>query len=65
MSNVEINAEELESDIQNKIPLLILDLRDASNFMEGHIEGSANAKFSNEQQKQAVMSRLPRDQKIV
>lgn len=65
MSNVEINAEELESDIQNKMPLLILDLRDASNFMEGHIEGSANAKFSNEQQKQAVMSRLPRDQKIV
>ena len=51
MSNVDINAEELESDIQNKISLLILDLRNASNFMEGHIEGSANAKFSNEQQK--------------
>jgi len=65
MSNVEINAEELESDIQNKIPLLILDLRDASYFMEGHIEGSANAQFSGEQQKQTVMSKLPRDQKII
>lgn len=62
---VEVNVEELESDIVNKIPLLILDLRESENYMSGHIPGSANAKFESIQQKQAVMSRLPRNQKIV
>ena len=65
MSNIEITSEELEADIQNKIPLLILDIREPGNYMSGHIEGSANAKCANMQQKQAVMSRLPRNQKIV
>ena len=65
MSDVEINVEELELDIQNKISLLILDLRNPDNYIEGHIEGSANAKCASMQQKQAVMSRLPRNQKIV
>ncbi|MDH3677325.1 MAG: rhodanese-like domain-containing protein [Nitrosopumilus sp.] len=65
MSNVEITVDELESYIQNNTPLLILDLRNSDNYMNGHIEGAANAKCSNMQQKQAVMSRLPRNQKIV
>ena len=65
MSNIEITANELESDIQNKIPLLILDLREPDKFMRGHIEGSANAKCTSMQQKQAVMSRLPKNYKIV
>ena len=65
MSDNEITSEELESFIQKKIPLLILDLRDPDKFMEGHIEGSANSKFASMQQKQAVMSRLPKNYKIV
>jgi len=65
MSNNEITSEELESFIQKKIPLLILDLRDPDKFMEGHIEGSANSKFTSMQQKQAVMSRLPKNYKII
>jgi glyoxylase-like metal-dependent hydrolase (beta-lactamase superfamily II)/rhodanese-related sulfurtransferase len=65
VSNIEISVEELESDIQKKVPLLILDLRNPDNYIEGHIEGSANAKCSSMQQKQAVMSRLPKNQKIV
>lgn len=65
MASVEINAEELRLDIQNKMPLLILDIRMPEKFMSGHIEGSANAKCTSIQQKQAVMSRLPRNQKII
>ena len=62
---IEITSDQLEIDIQNKIPLLILDLRESSNFMQGHIEGSANARWTNIQQKQSVMSRLPKNYKIV
>jgi len=65
MSNIEITSQELELDIQNKIPLLILDLREMTDFMQGHIHGSANAKWTSMQQKQAVMSRLPKNYKIV
>ena len=65
MSNVEITAEELRAEIQNKTPLLILDIRTPENYMSGHIEGSANAKCTSMQQKQSVMSRLPRNQKII
>ena len=43
MTEIAITAEELNNYIQNKI-LLILDLRDPTRFMEGHIKGSANAK---------------------
>jgi len=64
MSNA-ITSQELESEIKNKIPLLILDLREPIKFMDGHIDGSANAKCTSMQQKQAVMSRLPRNYKIV
>lgn len=65
MTKPEMNAEDLEADIKNKIPLLILDLRESKRYMDGHIPGSANAKFTSMQQKQAVVSRLPRNQKIV
>jgi glyoxylase-like metal-dependent hydrolase (beta-lactamase superfamily II)/rhodanese-related sulfurtransferase len=65
MTKIEMTAEEIYEYIQNKVPLLILDLRSADNYMSGHIEGSANAKCNNMQQKQAVISRLPRDQKII
>jgi glyoxylase-like metal-dependent hydrolase (beta-lactamase superfamily II)/rhodanese-related sulfurtransferase len=60
-----MTSEEIYEDIRNKVPLLILDLRTSESYMSGHIEGSANAKCNNMQQKQAVMSRLPRDQKII
>ncbi|MCA9812530.1 MAG: MBL fold metallo-hydrolase [Nitrosarchaeum sp.] len=65
MSNTEISAQELKSDIQKKIPLLILDLRSSENFMNGHVEGSANAICTNMQQKEAVISKLPKNQKII
>ena len=65
MSNVAISADELAVDIQNKIPLLILDIRSPQAFMDGHVEGSANAKCGSMQQKQIVMSKLPRNFKIV
>lgn len=65
MSSIEITADELDQEIKANTPLLILDMRSSEKFMSGHIANSANAKCSNMQQKQAVMSRLPRDQKIV
>ena len=65
MTNTEITSEEIYENIQNKVPLLILDLRTPENYMAGHIEGSANAKCTSMQQKQAIMSKLPMDQKII
>ena len=65
MTNTEITSEEIYENIQNKVPLLILDLRAPENYMAGHIEGSANAKCTSMQQKQAIMSKLPMDQKII
>lgn len=65
MPNIEITSRELELEIQNQVPLLILDLREPNEFIQGHIEGAANAKCSSTQQKQAVMSRLPKNYKII
>ena len=65
MSNIAITADELAADIQNKIPLLVLDIRSPQDYMGGHVEGSANAKCGSMQQKQIVMSKLPRNFKIV
>lgn len=62
---VEISENELIEQIQKNIHLLILDIRSQEQFMNGHIENSANAKCGTMQQKQAVMSKLPRDFKIV
>ena len=62
MTNIEIIAEEIYEDIQNKVTLLILDLRSLENYMTGHINESTNAKCSNMQQKQVIMSKLPKDQ---
>jgi len=65
MTSIEITSEELNDFIQSELPLLILDLREPDNFMQGHIEGSANANWSSSQQKQSIMSRLPKNYKIV
>jgi hypothetical protein len=62
MTNIEIITEEIYEDIQNKVTLLILDLRSLENYMAGHINGSTNAKCNNMQQKQVIMSKLPKDQ---
>ena len=64
-SNVAINEDELFKYIQDKKPILILDIRLKDSFMQGHIEGSANAKCGSMQQKQVIMSKLPRNFKIV
>jgi len=61
MTNIEIIAEEIDEDIQNKVTLLILDLRSLENIA-GHIKGSTNAKCANMQQKQVIMSKLLKDQ---
>jgi glyoxylase-like metal-dependent hydrolase (beta-lactamase superfamily II)/rhodanese-related sulfurtransferase len=63
--STEITSEELTQHIQTKIPLLILDTRDQESYMDGHIEGSANAKCTNMQEKQIIMSKIPPSFKIV
>ena len=65
MPEVAITADELAADIQNKVPLLILDLRAKEQFMQGHIPSSANVVCSSPQQKQAIMSKLPGGFKFV
>ncbi len=64
-TDVSISEEELFKFIQDKKPILILDIRSKDSFMQGHIDGSANAKCGSMQQKQIVMSKLPRNFKIV
>lgn len=63
--NIAISADDLFNDIQNKKPILILDIRAKESFMQGHIQGAANAKCSSMQQKQVIMSKLPRNFRIV
>lgn len=63
--SAEISEEDLFNLLQKKTPILILDIRDPQLFMEGHIQGSANAKCENMQQKQIIMSKIPRNLKIV
>ncbi len=60
-----ITAQELFKDIESKVPLLILDIRSKQAFMDGHIKGSSNAKCSSMQQKQIIMSKIPRNFKII
>ncbi len=62
---VGISADELFKEIQSKIPLLILDIRAKQAYMDGHIKGSANAICSSMQQKQIIMSKIPRTFKII
>lgn len=63
--SVDISSEQLSQYIKDAIPLLILDMRSQKEFMAGHIPGSANAKCASMQQKQIIMSKIPRGFKIV
>lgn len=64
-SNIAMTEDELFREIQDKKSILILDIRSKDTFMLGHIEGAANAKCGSMQQKQIIMSKLPRNFKIV
>lgn len=64
--NVGIVEKDLLQYMQeNKKSLMILDIRDQKSYMDGHIEGSANAKCTNMQEKQLIMSKIPPNFKIV
>ncbi len=65
MSAIEITQDELLSNIENKVPLLILDIRAKDSYMQGHVQGAANAICDSMQQKQIIMSKLPQNMRIV
>lgn len=60
-----MTGDDLFKEIQSKSPLLVLDIRPKDRFKQGHIDGSASAKCGSMQQKQIIMSKLPRNFKIV
>jgi glyoxylase-like metal-dependent hydrolase (beta-lactamase superfamily II) len=60
-----ITSDELSSNIERKIPLLILDIRAKDFYMQGHVPGAANAICDSMQQKQIIMSKLPQNMKII
>ncbi len=63
--SLETSAAELSELLQNKTPVLILDIRAKERYMQGHITGSANAVCQNMQQKQVIMSKIPPNMKII
>ncbi|QLH09514.1 MBL fold metallo-hydrolase [Candidatus Nitrosotenuis sp. DW1] len=63
--SIEITQDELLSNIESKIPLLILDIRAKDSYMQGHIQGAANAICDSMQQKQVIMSKIPQNMRIV
>jgi glyoxylase-like metal-dependent hydrolase (beta-lactamase superfamily II) len=65
LSSIEISADELAQLVENKAPVLILDIRAKERYMEGHIKGAANAVCTSMQQKQVIMSKLPPSMKII
>ncbi len=60
-----ITTGQLESSMGGPNPPLVLDMRDKDAFMAGHISGAANAHCTSVQQKQVILSKLPRGAKIV
>lgn len=65
MSTIDITPDELLSNIERKIPILILDIRPKDSYMHGHIPNAANAICDSMQQKQIIMSKLPQNMKII
>lgn len=65
MDSIEITQDELGRLIENKVPVLILDIRAKERYMQGHIKGAANAVCTSMQQKQVIMSKLPPSMKII
>ncbi|MBI5147084.1 MAG: MBL fold metallo-hydrolase [Thaumarchaeota archaeon] len=65
MITVEIAQDELLSNIESKIPLLILDIRAKDSYMQGHVPGAANAICDSMQQKQIIMSKIPQNMRII
>ncbi len=63
--NIDTTPDELLSNIEAKIPLLILDIRAKDSYMNGHVPGAANAVCESMQQKQIIMSKLPQNMKII
>jgi len=62
---MDITQDQLLSNIEAKVPILILDIRAKDSYMQGHIPGAANAVCDSMQQKQVIMSKLPQNMKIV
>jgi len=65
MPDIAISADDLESSLQKKEEVLILDLRPKEKFMEGHIPTSASIAAESPQQKQAMLSKVPAAFKII
>jgi len=62
---MDITQDELLSNIEAKVPILVLDIRAKDSYMQGHVPGAANAVCDSMQQKQVIMSKLPQNMKIV
>lgn len=65
MPDIAVSADDLESSLQKKEGVLILDLRPKEKFMEGHIPTSASVAAESPQQKQAMLSKVPAAFKII
>src|SRR3970040_874847 len=65
MPDISVSADDLESSLQKKEGVLILDLRPKEKFMEGHIPTSASVAAESPQQKQAMLSKVPAAFKII
>ena len=59
-----ISSDELKSKLDNQIPLMLFDIRDAKSFGQRHIPRSAYA-VCNEESKKNIMPLLPKDIEIV
>ena len=65
MPDIAVSADDLESSLQKKEGVLILDLRPKEKFMEGHIPTSASVAAESPQQKQVMLSKVPAAFKII
>lgn len=65
MPDIAVSADDLESSLQKKEGVLILDLRPKEKFMEGHIPTSACVAAESPQQKQAMLSKVLAAFKII
>lgn len=65
MDSIGVTADQVRQALESKAPVLILDIRPKSKYLEGHIKGAANAVCDSMQQKQVIMSKLPPNMKII
>ena len=65
MPELGVTADEISKNLENNEGILILDLRKKELFSEGHIPSSANVAADSQQQKQAILSKVPAAFKII